>query len=134
MERRALDHVNIFTRRLPETIDFYSTYLGLSARCSPNRPDMTRGAWLVDAGGRAVLHLMTDNFQPATIGAPEPGRGGGTIHHVAFQCDGYDDARARMEEDGLAIGLNDVAAAGLRQIFVRDPNEILVELNFRDAY
>ena len=52
------------------------------------------------------------------------------LHHVALRCSGYEEVRARLARGGIAHQLNEVAAAGLRQIFVLDPNEVLLELNF----
>jgi len=49
---------------------------------------------------------------------------------VALRCSGYAEVLARLERRGIGHQLNDVAAVGLRQIFVLDPNQVLLELNF----
>jgi hypothetical protein len=38
--------------------------------------------------------------------------------------------RARLARRGIGHQLKDVAAVGPRQIFVLDPNQVLLELNF----
>ncbi len=40
---------------------------------------------------------------------------------------------ARLDRLGLAYRCTGVASVGLRQVFVRDPNGVLLELNFRGA-
>ena len=54
----------------------------------------------------------------------------GALHHVALRCAGYEELRARLASYGLEHRINVVAAVGLRQIFVLDPNQVLLELNF----
>jgi len=46
---------------------------------------------------------------------------------------GLRELRARLKSRGLEHRLNEVPAAGLRQIFVLDPNGVLLELNFFGA-
>ncbi len=58
-------------------------------------------------------------------------RGGGAIHHVALECDNYDGTLAGISAAGLARTLNEVPQVQVRQIFLTDPNDVLIELNFR---
>ena len=57
--------------------------------------------------------------------------GGGAIEHVAFECDGYEELAARFAAAEVPTRTNDVPAAGLRQIFLNDPNGVTIELDFR---
>lgn len=52
---------------------------------------------------------------------------------MALKCSGYEELRAQLTRRGLEHRLNEVTAAGLRQIFVLDPNGVLLELNFFGA-
>jgi hypothetical protein len=58
------------------------------------------------------------------------GPGSGAVHHIALDCGGHDDMVARLERLGVQHRRNAVPAIGLRQIFVHDPNGVMVELNF----
>jgi hypothetical protein len=49
---------------------------------------------------------------------------------VALRCSGYEQMRTWLIRRGIGHRLNEVAAVGLRQIFVLDPNQVLLELNF----
>ncbi|WP_140984399.1 VOC family protein [Asticcacaulis tiandongensis] len=129
MTARHLDHINIQTHDMAGTIAFYAEFLGLEARTAPQR-DPSERQWLY-VGERAVIHLNlfgTDNTIPRDV---IPGDPTGAIHHVAFECDGYDDTIAKIEARGLHYACNDIPAIGLRQLFVNDPNNVLLELNFR---
>jgi catechol 2,3-dioxygenase-like lactoylglutathione lyase family enzyme len=114
MAVRKIDHVNIRTPRVADTVRFYVDLLGMKAVPRPGTEDMASSAWLCDATGQAAIHV-----------------GSGRVHHAAFECSDYSAMRARLEAGNQIVGLSEVPQIALRQIFVRDPNGILVELNFR---
>jgi len=127
MAIRTLDHVNIHTPRVAETLRFYGDLLGMRAAPPPGSDDMARGAWIYDPEGRPVVHVVSSELVEGSVA----GEGSGRVHHVAFECSDYDAMRADLEARDAVEQLNEVAEIGLRQIFVRDPNGILLELNFR---
>ena len=125
----ALDHINIITADLEGTVRFYAELLELEPRDGP--PPLTHGnaRWMYDASGRAVVHINTLECPRAYDRAVDPGPTG-ALHHVALRCSGYEEVRTRLTRRGIGHRLNEVAAVGLRQIFVLDPNQVLLELNF----
>jgi catechol 2,3-dioxygenase-like lactoylglutathione lyase family enzyme len=127
---KNLNHVNIQTRDMAGTIGFYEALLGLEARVAPER-DPSERQWLYDSRGMAVIHLNllgTDNTVERLV---EPGAPTGAIHHVAFECEGFDDMLGRLKAKGVDYGFHDIAEIRLKQLFVTDPNNVLLELNFR---
>jgi hypothetical protein len=88
--------------------------------------------WMYDAAGRAVLHINSLDC-PRTYEREVRPWPTGALHHVALRCSGYEELRARLGSRGLAHQLNEVAAVSLKQIFVLDPNGVLLELNFFGA-
>ena len=130
MPVKNLNHVNIQTRDMAGTIRFYEDLLDLEARTAPER-DPSQRQWLYDTRGMAVIHLNlfgTDNTIARNV---EPGAATGAIHHVAFECDGFDETVARLKARGLDYGFAEIPEISLRQLFVTDPNNVLLELNFR---
>ncbi len=130
MHVKNLNHVNIQTRDMAGTIAFYADLLGLQARTAPQRDPATR-QWLHAPSGEAVIHLNlfgTDNTITRDV---QPGAATGAIHHIAFECDGFDETVARLKVRNLDYGFAEIPAIGLRQLFVTDPNNVLLELNFR---
>ncbi|MFT4090149.1 MAG: VOC family protein [Asticcacaulis sp.] len=129
MTAKHLDHINIQTHDMAGTIAFYAEFLGLEARTAPQR-DPSERQWLY-IGDRAVIHLNlfgTDNTIPREV---VPGDPTGAIHHIAFECDDFDGTIAKLNARGLSFGRNDIPSINLRQVFVNDPNNVLLELNFR---
>jgi catechol 2,3-dioxygenase-like lactoylglutathione lyase family enzyme len=128
----ALDHVNIITADLEGTARFYAELLGLEPRDGPPPLTHQNARWMYDAAGRAVLHLNSLDCPRAYDREVRPGPTG-ALHHVALRCSGFEEIRARLARRGLASRLNEVGAIGLKQIFVLDPNGVLLELNFFGA-
>lgn len=126
----GLDHVNIITNDLDGTAAFYEDVLGLHRTATPVAN--FKGAWLSDADGNAIVHLIWKD--PAgNFGAEHvPGSVTGAFHHVAFRCRGYDGTIERLKAAGLQYFTNEIRHIGVRQIFLRDPNAINIELNFAD--
>ena len=129
MRVNALDHVNIIVADLDATARYYGELFGLERRDAP--PPLTRvnAQWMYDAAGRAVIHINSldcPRTYDRTVGVGSTG----ALHHVALNCTGYDEMIMRLHAHGRDHQVNEVRAAGLRQIFTLDPNGVLLELNF----
>ncbi len=129
MHVEALDHVNIITADLEGTVRFYAELLELEPRDGPPPLTHTNARWMYDGSGRAVVHINSLDCPRAYDRAVSPGPTG-ALHHVALRCAGYEELRARLARRGLECRTNLVSAIGLRQIFLLDPNQVLLELNF----
>ena len=125
----ALDHVNIITADLEGTVGFYTDLLELEPRDGPPPLTHQNARWMYDSSGRAILHINTLECPRAYDREVRDGPTG-ALHHVALRCSGYEEMRTRLTRRGIGHHLNDLAAVGLRQIFVLDPNQVLLELNF----
>jgi catechol 2,3-dioxygenase-like lactoylglutathione lyase family enzyme len=132
MTIRSLDHVNIRTRQVEVTAAFFRDVLGMTVTPPPGMKPGVLAAWVLDDSGRPVVHIGdADGMYPTDGHAPfVPARGGGSVHHIAFNCDDYRTLRERLTRCGIEASENYVAQIGLRQVFVHDPNGIFVELNF----
>ncbi len=121
----TLDHFNVRTRRLDDTVRFYCDVLGLTRGQRPNFS--FPGAWLY-SDGRAVVHLV--DIAPTE----EPQKpDSGVVHHVAFMSRGFEAMKAHLETTGVPYRTVQVPGGQLWQIFVRDPNGVMVELNYTAA-
>lgn len=128
----GLDHVNIITSDLEGSVRFYAQLLGLEPRDGPPPLTHANARWMYDKTGRAMLHINTLDCPRAYDRAVAPGPTG-ALHHVALRCSGYGQVKARLDAAGLEYRVNEVPAIGLRQVFVLDPNAVLLELNFFSA-
>jgi catechol 2,3-dioxygenase-like lactoylglutathione lyase family enzyme len=128
----ALDHVNIITSDVEGSARFYAQLLGLEPRDGPPPLTHANARWMYDKAERAVLHINSLDCPRAYDREVHPGPTG-ALHHVALRCSGYQEVQARLKAAGLEYRLNEVPAVGLRQLFVLDPNAVLLELNFFGA-
>lgn len=129
MQVNGLDHVNIICADLESTARFYAEVLGLERRDGPPPLTPQTGQWMYDGSGRPILHINSIDcprtFEREVVAGPT-----GSIHHVALNCSGYDDMLTRLDTRGVDRQVNHIEAIGLRQIFVMDPDGVLLELNF----
>jgi catechol 2,3-dioxygenase-like lactoylglutathione lyase family enzyme len=117
-----LDHYNVSTRKLKETIAFYEDVLGFK---NGFRPQFSfPGAWIY-SGDQPVLHLNdiagTDKQQPGDSGV---------IDHIAFGSRGFEATKRHLDGKGVPYRVNQVPNSTRWQIFFRDPNNVEIELNF----
>jgi catechol 2,3-dioxygenase-like lactoylglutathione lyase family enzyme len=120
-----LDHFNIRTRRLKDTVKFYEDILGLQ---NGDRPNFSfPGAWMYSEG-RAVVHLVDISPTPEQQ-KPDSG----VVHHVAFASRDFNGMKKRLSSKGMAFDTRQVPGGELWQIFVTDPNGVMIELNYEAA-
>ncbi len=123
MAIRGIDHVNIGAHRLEETRAFYRDALGLTEGWRPDFP--FGGAWLY-AGDGAVVHLVDlDAARRPSIEA--------ALDHFAFRIDDWAAAIARLDAAGVKYRATVVPDTPIRQVFLRDPNGVNIELNYRET-
>ena len=121
----VLDHFNIRTRKLADTVRFYEEILGLE---NGDRPNFAfPGAWMYSEG-KPVVHLV-DISPTAEQQKPDSG----VVHHVAFASRDFAGMKARLQAKGMPFDTRQVPGGDLWQIFVNDPNGVMIELNYEAA-
>lgn len=131
MHVKGLDHINIIAADLDETANFYESLLGLRSGRPPNVPEGFAGRWLFDVTDRPIIHVMAYNEERHGQG-DRRSMPTGSIDHVALACEDFDGTRRRCAELDIPHRVNDRAFGNLRQIFVTDPNNVTLELNFAE--
>ncbi len=137
----GLEHVLVLSDDIDATRDFYGDVLGLGT--GPRPPLEFPGHWLYAVeDGPACLHIADrEAYQAHAAGLGlEAGRGGrtagrpdvatATVDHIAFDADDYDELERRIARAGVRAIRNEVPG-GPRQLFVTDPNGVLVEINVK---
>ena len=129
----ALEHVTIRCAQLQRTRDFYVDLMGLVDGERPNFP--FRGHWLY-LGGIPVVHLVeatdTAGAWGRDIVIPKAEDGTGSFDHVAFRGNDFQAMRTKLQTAGLTFKERVVPGGRLSQLFVPDPEGVLVEINFRN--
>ncbi len=127
----GLEHVNIVAADIGATCAFYERLLDMEARPIPVMPD-SPGRWIYDRNDQPIIHVQVHN--PERHGPLDEARAStGAIDHVALACDDFEGMKARCEEMGLEYRATELPGANFRQLFVSDPDNVLLELNFRTA-
>src|ERR1700750_684186 len=121
----TLDHFNIRTRKLDDTVRFYEDVMGLEKGPRPNFA--FPGAWMY-SDGKAVVHLV-DISGTSELQKPDSR----VVHHVVLCSRGFDDMRQRLKAKDMRFEARQVPGGELWQIFVDDPNGVLIELNYEAA-
>lgn len=129
-----LEHYLVVSEALEQTKNFYCDILGLVVG---QRPDLGFAGYWLYLGETACLHLAdrasyTDYKARVGTLVPQQTVDTGAIDHIAFNATGFSEMLARLQARGLAYRHNEISDIGLQQIFVRDPNAITLELNFRE--
>lgn len=123
MPLKNLNHLLIRARDVEATRDFYRDVLGLTQGDRP--PFRFKGYWMY-IGDQAVVHLAerAPDTGPDTTGA---------IDHIAFEAEGLREMLGRLETLGLPARNRKVPGQGLHQVFVTDPDGVMIELNYTAA-
>ena len=119
-----INHVAIRTLDLDKTNTFYTDVLGMSLAKRP--PFDFPGSWLQI--GQTMIHVMSGAAAYDLEGKFRPM--GGSVDHISITAEGFDDYAERFTKHGLPWREFAVPEADICQLFVRDPNGILIELNF----
>ena len=144
---KLLDHVNIRTEHFEETLRFYKDVLGMHSKPLVNK-DFAPGtfAWVYDSNDVAVLHISAVQrdhperikWQEDRLGRlnhriPDHLQGTGAIDHIALQGDDYEACLKHVQALGIVyqeVGPFNTPNGEIRQVNVRDPNGIVVEVTF----
>jgi catechol 2,3-dioxygenase-like lactoylglutathione lyase family enzyme len=135
----SLNHFSIRTLDLAATKDFYVTLLGLQDGPRPDFP--FPGCWLYQGPltdyANAAVHIIGIDTQDTSGLSNYLGdrieqklQGSGALDHVAFFATGLADMLQRLHSKGIEVRRRDVPGLGLHQLFLDDPNGIVVELNY----
>jgi catechol 2,3-dioxygenase-like lactoylglutathione lyase family enzyme len=126
MPLTRMEHVLVLTDDIDETRDFYCRALGLEVGERP--PLEFPGHWLY-VDGVPCIHVADREAYAAhsqRVGVPASPE---TIDHIAFNGSDYVEALTRLQREGVETTTNAVPGAGLRQLFLEDPNGLKIEIN-----
>lgn len=135
---RKLGHYSIRTPDLEASRRFYTSILGFKEGFRP--PFNFPGIWLYkgeDEADFGVVHIIgIDRSNPQGLKdylgdkSESDLVGTGVVDHVAFLADGLADMRTRLRDADLPFTERIVPSLGLYQVFVKDPSNVTIELNY----
>ncbi len=146
MEIKRIDHYSIRTLDVEASRKFYTDVIGLTV--GPRPEFKFPGLWLYNGkppadldhsnGNYGIVHVMgIDPNDPQglvdTVGYVDPETlqaGTGSLDHIALSVTGRESMVERCGRAGLKYFERSVPTLGLHQMFLKDPNGVMIELNF----
>lgn len=124
----GLFHVAIKTNNLEQTVQFYAQVLGLRRVPRPNFG--FPGAWMAcpTPTQEPIIHLYGGG--PALGASGVAPTGTATIDHLSLWAMGFHEYRERFAKLGISWREFIVPDTDLWQLFVHDPNGVMIELTF----
>ena len=120
----SLDHVNIMTARFDATLRFFVDAIGMRRVATPDGDEGNPNAAWLYAGDVPVVHLVRREVPGSDM--PEAC----ALDHIAFCCRDMAAMEARLDQHGVRFERRIFPDYGIRQLVIRDPNNIMVELSF----
>ena len=130
----ALNHFLLVAKDLERTRDFYQKVLGLELA---ERPDFGFPGYWLKTGDDICVHLASQ--EPNEIRDqfllkkhPKGTAGSGSVDHIAFLAKNATEVRERIQKSNVEMHFRSFpdAKPPLFQIFLRDPDDVTIELNF----
>ena len=131
-----LEHFLIQTLNIEKTCDWYERVLGMRRGYTPDFKFPVQ--WLY-IGEHDVIHVTeggsktTDNRKRYLGQQSDATSGSGVIDHVAFRCTGLKEMIEYLQRQKIPFKQRMVSDQGLYQLFLIDPNDVKIELNFANA-
>ena len=135
MPLTELNHFLLVAKNLERTKDFYCKVLGLEV--AAERPDFGFPGYWLKAGEAICVHLASQDpnkirDQFLLKKHPKGTAGSGAVDHIAFLAKGAESVRDRIQKNRIEMHYRSFPEAKppLFQIFLKDPDDVTIELNF----
>ena len=132
MPLTELNHYLLVAKNLERTKTFYTDVLGLELA---ERPDFGFPGYWLKIGDEICVHLASqapnkvrDTFLLKKH--PRGTTGSGSVDHIAFLAKDPENVRKRIQNKGIEMHYRSFPEAKLFQIFLKDPDDVTIELNF----
>ena len=121
MEVDTIDHVNVETGNVDRSAKFYREVIGLK---EGPRPDFDRPGFWMYAGDKPVVHIIkTAQNNKMLTGSKDA-----SISHFALQIKNLKNARDHLDSLGIKYRTLQVPGTEIGQLFLEDPEGVLIEL------
>ena len=132
MPLTGLNHYLVVSKNLERSKKFYQEVLGMQLA---ERPDFGFPGYWLKLGEDICVHLASQD--PNQIRDtfllkkhPKGTTGSGSVDHIAFLAQDPYGVRGRIEKNKVEMHFRSFPDAKLFQIFLKDPDDVTIELNF----
>ena len=128
----SLNHYLIVSKNLERSKKFYQQVLGLELA---ERPDFGFPGYWLKTGDNICVHLASQDpneirDQFLLKKHPKGTAGSGSVDHIAFLAQDPIEVRNRIQKNKVEMHFRSFPDAKLFQIFLKDPDDVTIELNF----
>jgi catechol 2,3-dioxygenase-like lactoylglutathione lyase family enzyme len=132
MPLTGLNHYLVVSKNLERSKKFYQEVLGMQLA---ERPDFGFPGYWLRLGDDICVHLASqerNEIQDRFLlkKHPKGTTGSGSVDHIAFLAKDPYDVRGRIEANKVEMHFRSFPEAKLFQIFLKDPDDVTIELNF----
>ena len=135
MSVQRLDHYNLVTTKKDETLDFYLNVMGFGDGSERRKASgaVPPGIWfLVGAEQHPAVHCNFVEAQDDKNGESIVQEPSEVINHMAFAATDLKGFEERLQRLNVKFD-KAVRSNGVVQLYVRDPNNIKIEIQFESA-
>jgi catechol 2,3-dioxygenase-like lactoylglutathione lyase family enzyme len=128
----GLNHYLIVSKNLERSRKFYESVLGLELA---DRPDFGFPGYWLKTGDDICVHLASQSANKTRDKFllkkhPRGTTGSGSVDHIAFLARDPEAVRDRIRKNKVDMQVRSFPDAKLFQIFLKDPDDVTIELNF----
>jgi catechol 2,3-dioxygenase-like lactoylglutathione lyase family enzyme len=130
----SLNHYLIVSKNLERSKAFYEKVLGMELA---DRPDFGFPGYWLKTGDAICVHLASQDpnkirDQFLLKKHPTGTNGSGSVDHIAFLAKDANQVRIRIQQSDVEMHFRSFpdAKPPLFQIFLKDPDDVTIELNF----
>jgi catechol 2,3-dioxygenase-like lactoylglutathione lyase family enzyme len=133
MPLTGLNHYLIVSKNLERSKKFYQQVLGMQLA---DRPDFGfPGYWMKTGDDSICVHLASQKANKIRDRYllkkhPRGTTGSGSVDHIAFLAKDAHEVRGRIAKSKVPMHYRSFPDAKLFQIFLKDPDDVTIELNF----
>ena len=121
IEVENIDHVNVESDDIERSAQFYREVIGLK---EGPRPDFDRPGYWMYAGNKPIVHIIRTHPENNML----TGSKDASISHFAIQVKDYEATLTHLKSYNIPFNTNNVDDTEIRQIFLEDPEGVLIEL------
>jgi catechol 2,3-dioxygenase-like lactoylglutathione lyase family enzyme len=128
----GINHYLVVSKNLERSKKFYQDVLGLKIA---ERPDFGFPGYWLKTGDDICVHLASQapnkiRDQFLLKKHPKGTTGSGSVDHIAFLAKDPYEVRKRIQKNKIEMHFRSFPDAKLFQIFLKDPDDVTIELNF----
>ena len=126
---KQLAHINFFSDKAQELLDFYTNRLGLTIKFTLNHDDGVPFGWYVDCGNSTFIEIFDQQGAVKQWGGQVVELKKGNLYrHLCFEVTDLEGYRNGLEAKGLAVTAIKVGMDHSKQCWIKDPDGNDIEL------